>query len=394
MSHPRSTRRNFLKSSLVAGQAAAFALSLGDGLLAQTAPGESSRSRGPFKIGILGCGSRSRAHIAALNDVPEIDIAALCDVMPGKMDQRAGMIRKKPQPRKYEEMEKMIAQEDLDAVAIVLPNHLHKTATIAALQAGRHVFCEKPMALTVADCNEMIAAADRAGKAIQIGTQRRHGARYKAAVEAMRAASVGRILSSAVNSYRGDWRHPAKGEYPDGVPYWRLIQEQCGGVVYEMGAHVIDFNNWIFDSEPVTVASLQGVNHPALPKRDSTDHGAVLVRYANDALMNYGGNLYTQGAAGADYFFAANATVALEEQRLAIHYGGGRGTSNRAPAPSAIELPAGDGTSEQWKHFAKVLAGEADPYPSGQIGRQTIQICQAASLSARERSIISVKDLG
>ena len=393
----QSTRRKFIRDSLLAGEAAALALWMADNMLAAAKPLliKKHDEGAPYKIGILGCGNRSKAHIAALNDMPEIDVAALCDVVPHKMDQRARLIKKKPEPRKYTEMEKMLAQEDLDAIAIVLPNHLHKQATIAALQAGKHVFCEKPMALTVADCNEMIRASESARKVIQIGTQRRHGRGYKKAVEAIRNSPVGRILSSAVNSCRGDWREPAADEYPAGVPYWRLIQDQCGGVVYEMGAHTIDVNNWIFDSEPVTVVSLQGVNNPELRKRDSTDHAGVLVRYANDALMNYGGNLYTRGASAADYFFGVRGTIALGEGKMEINYGRGTGIPGQAlAAPEKIDLPGGDGTSDQWTHFAKVLAGEAEPYPNAQSGRQTVQICQGATVSARERTIVNVKDLG
>ena len=137
------------------------------------------------------------------------------------MDLRAQLIKSKTEPQKYTDMDKMLQQADLDAVAVVLPNYLHKMATVAALEAGKHVFCEKPMALTVADCNEMIAAADRKQKAIQIGTQRRHSPAFQKAVDTIRNSPVGKILSSDVNSYRGDWRVPEAGEYPPDVPYWR-----------------------------------------------------------------------------------------------------------------------------------------------------------------------------
>jgi len=387
-----------MKDTLIAGQAATLAMLAGGQLLANAEPLLISKHTdgARYKIGILGCGNRSKAHIAALNNVPQIDIAALCDVVEHKMDQRAELITKKLSPRKYTDMDKMFAQDDLDAVAVVLPNHLHKMATIAALQAGRHVFCEKPMALTVADCNEMIAASDRTRKAIQIGTQRRHGEGFKKAVEAIRKSPVGKILSSSVNSYRGDWRVPAADEYPAGTPYWRLIQSQCGGVVYEMGAHTIDLNNWIFDSEPVTVVSLQGVNDMTLRKRDSTDHGGVLVRYASDALMNYGGNLYSHGQAGADYFFGEKGTIAIGEGKFEINYGRGKGIPGQDPEAASVQdtLKGGDGTNEQWNYFAKVLAGEADPFPNGHSGRQSIQICQGAIISAQEGKIVSVKDLG
>ncbi len=396
MNSKKLSRRNFIKKSVIASEAAGLTF-YGRQVLADkrpliiNKPGED----GQYKIGIIGCGNRSKVHISTLNDVPEIKITALCDVVPHKMDRRAKLIRSSFQPRKYTDMDKMLRQEELDAVAVVLPNHLHKQAVLAALEAGNHVFCEKPMALTVGECNEMIATAERTRRAIQIGTQRRHSPGFKTAVETIRNAKVGRILSSDINSYRGDWRVPTEDEYPPGVKYWRLVQEQCGGVVYEMGAHIVDINNWIFDSEPVSVASLQKVNNLSLRSRDSTDHGGVLVRYANDAMMNYGGNLYTYGSTGANYFFAVNGTIELTGGKLSINYGRPRGFPKQGDLPKPLEkqLPNGNGTLQQWKYFARVLAGEATPYPDGYIGRQTVQICQGAILSAQEKIIVNVNDL-
>ncbi len=397
MTPKTQTRRNFLKTTLITSEAAALSLSLSHQPSADQRPLViRKRKEGePYKLGILGCGNRSTAHLSALNDVPEIEVAAMCDVVPKKLE-RSYLIRKGPEPQKYTDMEAMMQQDDLDAIAVVLPNYMHKEAVIMALQAGKHVFCEKPMALTVRDCNAMIATAERTRRAIQIGTQRRHSRDFVTAVETIRDAAVGRILSSDINSYRSDWRVPREDEYPEGTGYWRLDQSKCGGVVYEMGAHIIDANNWIFDSEPMTVAALQGVNNLSLRTRDSTDHGSVLVRYANDALMNYGGNLYNYGPSGANYFFAVNGSIELGGNHISIRYGHPRGIPQPADFPKPIEksLPKADGTTQQWKHFAKVLAGEANPYPDGFIGRQTIQICEGAIVSEKEQIIINVHELG
>src|SRR3546814_18848210 len=100
-----------------------------------------------------------------------------------------------------------------------------------------------------------------------------------------------------------------------GVSYWRLSQRESGGAVFEMGAHIIDVNNWIFDSEPVSVSSIQGVNNHSLRKRDSMDHGGVIVRYANGALMNYGSVVYNYGPNAPDTFFGVNGTRS-EEPRV------------------------------------------------------------------------------
>jgi len=397
MSPRRVSRREFMNAGLIAGEAAALTLLSGQRILANNRPLiiDKHVPGTPYKLGILGCGNRSKAHITALNAIPEIEVAALCDIVPHKMDQRAKLIRQGPEPRKYVDMEEMARQEDLDAIAVVLPNQLHKLGAITAMQAGKHVFCEKPLALTVADCNAMIAVSERTRRALQVGTQRRHSRGQKAAVERIRKASVGNILSSDINSYRGDWRVPAEDEYPPGVEYWRLNQDKCGGVVYEMGAHIIDVNNWIFDSEPVTVVSLQAVNDLALRTRNSTDHAGVLVRYANGALMNYGGNLYARGPADVNYFFAVNGTIRLSDKALEITYGHASGLSSRQPLPKPVtmQLSGGDGTSDQWEYFAQVLAGQADPYPDAYTGRQSIQICQGAIVSARERIVVNVNEL-
>lgn len=397
MHSQRVSRRRFMKNSLISGEAAALTLMAAHRALAANPLIVEKRAPGtPYKLGVLGCGNRSKAHISALNRVPEIEVAALCDIVPHKMDRRAKLIDKGPVPRKYTDMDKMFQQQDLDAVAVVLPNYMHKSATIAALEAGKHVFCEKPMALTVADCNEMIASSERTRRAIQIGTQRRHSQGYQMVIETIRNASIGKILSSDINSYRGDWRVPAEDEYPPGVEYWRLNQAKCGGVVYEMGAHIIDVNNWIFDSEPVTVVSLQAVNDLALRTRNSTDHGGVLVRYASGAMMNYGGNLYNYGSSAMNQFFAVHGTVMLEDGKsIEIRYGHAQGFATPEPLPQPVkkDLKGGDGTTDQWSYFARVLAGQADPYPDGYIGRQSIQICQGSVVSAEEKTVVNVNDL-
>ena len=354
---------------------------------------------GDKKLGIalVGLGNYSTHELAPA--LQETSLCYLSGIVTGTPEKAERWKQRYDIPDKniynYKNFDEIADNKSIDVVYVVLPNSMHHEFVIRAAKAGKHVFCEKPMALTVADCNEMIAVAERTQRAIQIGTQRRHSNGYKKAVETIRKASVGKILSSDVNSYRGDWRVPAEDEYPPGVEYWRLNQDKCGGVVYEMGAHTIDVNNWIFDSEPLTVVSLQDVNDLALRTRNSTDHGGVLVRYANGTMMNYGGNLYAHGPSASDYFFAVNGTIKLDAGNLEINYGYARGfpTQEPLPKPVKMKLPGGDGTSDQWKYFAQVLAGQADPYPDGYIGRQSIKICEGAIISAQEKIVVNVNEL-
>lgn len=392
------SRRNFLglSGAVATGLAISSQSTFAKSLLVET-PYVGKK----FKIGILGCGNRSKTIISALNSVPEIEIAALCDVVGHKTRQRAELIKSGAKPVHYTDMEKMLKQSDLDAIAVITPNYMHKEHVIAALEAGKDVFCEKPLAMTVAECNAIIKVVNKTGKSLQIGTQRRHSPEYRKFVEVIRSRPVGKILQSDLFDYRGDWRVPEADEYPKGLQYWRLNQAQSGGVVYEMGAHIIDVNNWVFDSEPVVVASIQGVNNTTIRKRDSADFGGVLVQYANGAMMNYGGNVYNYGASANDTFFFENASVQMGGGKVKVSYGYPRGLPQKVKLPDKPEEVSlvgsnreGDGVLQELQHFAKVLAGKERPYPDATIARQAVQVMQGSVVAARERRTIDVKELG
>lgn len=392
------SRRNFL--GLSGAIATGLAIS-GQSTFAKSLFSESPYVGKKFRIGVLGCGNRSKTIISALNSVPEIEIGALCDIVAHKTKQRAELIKTGDKPVHYTDMYKMLKQSDLDAIAVITPNYMHRDHVIAALEAGKDVFCEKPMAMTVAECNAILKVVDKTGKSLQIGTQRRHSPEYKKFIEVIRTRPVGKILQSDLFDYRGDWRVPEADEYPKGLQYWRLNQAQSGGVVYEMGAHIIDVNNWVFDSEPVAIASLQAVNNLTIRKRDSTDHAGVLVQYANGAMMNYGGNVYNYGAGSDDTFFFENASVQIGGGKVKVSYGYPRGLPQKVQLPEKPEEVSlrgsnreGDGVVESLHHFAKVLAGAERPYPDGNIGRQSIQILEGSVRAAKERRVIDVKELG
>jgi len=393
------SRREFIGVSSLAGIGMALS---GTPLLAQPSAiltGAIVTAR-KFKIGLIGCGNRSKAIIDALNSVPEIEIAALCDIVPHKMGQRAQLIKTGDKPKFVNSLDELLKMNELDAIGVITPNDTHKDIVIAALEAGKHVFCEKPMAMTVAECNEMIGATERTRKALQIGNQRRHSGEYKALIEAIRTKPVGKVLQSSLFDFRGDWRVPDPDEYPADTPYWRLSQKRSGGVVYEMGAHIIDVNNWVFDSEPVSVCCLQGINNFTLRKRDSSDHAGVVVQYANGSMMNYGGNVYNYGSTVLDTFFAVNATLQMGGGKLSINYGfpAGFPKPKDLPASEQISLVGnnreGDGVIEELRYFAQVMDGKEKPYPDGYIGRQCVKIMEASVLSALEKRVIDVKELG
>jgi len=397
MNDKNFSRRNFIGLAGLAG--AGLALTSNPLMAVQPIIKEAYQGK-VFKMGLIGCGNRCKAIIEALNNVPEIEMTALCDIVPHKMRQRAELIKTGVKPRFVNSVDELLKMPELDCVAIITPNDTHRDIAIAAFEAGKHVWCEKPMAMTVAECNEMIGVAERTRKALQIGHQRRHSGEYKALIEAIRDKPVGKVLQSSLYDYRGDWRVPDADEYPADTPYWRMSQKRSGGVVYEMGAHIIDVNNWVFDSEPVSICSLQGVNNFTLRKRDSSDHAGVLVQYANGSMMNYGGNVYNYGSTALDTFFCVNATLQMGNGVLSIRYGSPAGfpRPQNMLQPEQISLTGnnreGDGVVEQLRYFTRVMEGKQKAYPDGYHGRQCVQVMQGSLVSAVERRVIDVRELG
>ena len=408
MSDRELSRREFISRSSLAGVGLALssvpllAQTSANLLATSTSQTSASSASKTFKIGLIGCGNRSKAIIGALNNVPEFEMAAFCDIVPHKMGQRAELIKNGNKPQFVNSLDELLKMKELDAIFVITPNDTHKDIVIASFKAGKHVWCEKPLAMTVAECNAIIDAQKRTGMLLQVGNQRRHEPGYRKLIEVAREKPLGKILQSSLFDYRGDWRVPDADEYPAGTQYWRLNQKRSGGVVYEMGAHIIDVNNWLFDSEPVSVFSLQGVNNFKLRKRDSSDHAGVLVQYANGAMLNYGGNVYNYGASGMDTWFFENGSLQMGGGKVFVKYGSAPGMPKPEEAlPKNEEISIndnnrelGDGVTLQLRHFAKVLDGKETAYPDAKIGRQCVQVMEGANRSAVAKKAIDVRKLG
>ncbi|MBR2877480.1 MAG: Gfo/Idh/MocA family oxidoreductase, partial [Clostridia bacterium] len=125
-----------------------------------------------LKIGIIGCGGISRQHIEAYNKNPDVEVYALCDI---NEDRVKSMGEKYGIDRLYTSAEEMLKLPEIDAVSVCTWNSAHAPCTIAALNAGKHVLCEKPMAMNAAEAQTMIDAAEKNGKLLMIGFARRYG---------------------------------------------------------------------------------------------------------------------------------------------------------------------------------------------------------------------------
>ena len=403
MRYEEHTRRSFLARSMFASAGLVIAGGAGKGAEAVPTSIKPVQLNGgeKLRIAILGCGNRSQAHIQAINEYAEhMEVAALCDILPEKLEEKKKLV-KSGTPRCYTDYEKMLKEADLHAVVVVLPNKLHQAGTIASLEAGKHVLCEKPLTLKPADTNAIIEASDRTRRLVQVGTQSRHSPGYAALARKLHDGLIGPVLYGVAQTFRSDWVKLYPDPEEDSQKNWRMKQDEGGSVVYEMGIHTIDVFNWFIDSEPVEITCLGGVHNKKLQKRNSWDHAGIVVRYANGAMMTYGGNLYSCGGPGPDILFGENATLQLGSRgaaeaivrKCAYWHPYGKGTG---PAETeTIKLPASktDPSTLQYLHFLDAVQGKKPPFPSARDHLPAIVIARAAQVSQAERRHIKTSEV-
>jgi predicted dehydrogenase len=193
-------------------------------------------------------GILSTAAIATEKVVPGMSKADRCQIVAiGSRDAERGrrVAQQLDIPRVHGSYEALLADPDVDAVYIPLPNHLHAHWTIAAARAGKHVLCEKPLAMTVADAERMIEAADAAGIRLMEAFMYRHHPSWVAVRELVVSGRIG-ALSSIQTWF---------GYFNDDASNIRNIHEYGGGALYDIGCYAINLSRMLFDGEPTRVAA-------------------------------------------------------------------------------------------------------------------------------------------
>ena len=245
-----------------------------------------------LRAGIIGAGSIAQAaHIAAFRSVPDVELVALCDI---NKERVAKVAQEHQIPHTYSDYHRMLKKEGLDLVVVCVPNALHARMTIAALQAGANVLCEKPMALTYRDACAMIQASHEAGRSLTIGFCLRHSPDTLAAKQKILSGALGQIYYCKASYLR-------RSGIP-GYGSWFTNKDLAGGgAMMDIGCHVTDLSLYLLGHpKPVAVSACTyanfgpraiglggwGADHATPPARcDVDDLATAFVRFENGLTM-------------------------------------------------------------------------------------------------------------
>lgn len=257
-----------------------------------------------LRFGIIGCGRIAQRHAEHIKSRGRL--VAICDIVKEKADAMAAGTQAKP----YYSVEDFLAGgESMDIISICSPNGLHASHTISALKAGHHVLCEKPMALSVYDCGEMIKAAERVNKRLFAIKQNRFNPPVEAVKKIMDDGRLGKIYSVQLNCFwnrNPDYYHNS----------WKGTMKLDGGTLYTQFSHFIDLLYWMIGDVKQVKAMMANYAHQGIIEFEDT--GVIILEFFNGAIgtINYTVNSYGKNMEGSLSIFAEKGTVKIGGQYL------------------------------------------------------------------------------
>lgn len=373
------SRRSFLLQG-----AALTAMGLAAPHLLGAQPGRRISANSRIHLGIIGCGGMGRANLAACSGQPDVVVAAACDVWGSRLNSVVQQF--KDTCKGYRDFREMLQQKDLDAVIIATPPHWHTLIAIAACEAGKDIYLQKPMTLHLAESFAIRNAVRKHGTISQVGTQIHATENYRRVVEFIRSGNLGPI--GAVRTFNVmnqaplgvgtaaptplppdlDWElwcgpGPARGYNPtlaSDAYYHSSWMAYSGGWTPGMAPHIIDLPVWALDLGFPVNTSASGGRYFLQDDGDAYDHHEVLWQYPKltmtwmSSLTNsYGFDLHgdpkPQRRLGI-YFHGTNGTLYANYGMFKVVPEGDKMAGMEPPPPS---IPPSPGHEREWLDCVK-----------------------------------------
>ena len=342
-----------------------------------------------INVGLIGAGWFGReAHLTNLLNMADVQVLAASSRSQESLQQASTLAGDELQT--FSDWQKLLEIDAIDAVVIALTNDQHHAAALAAFAAGKHVLCEKPLGLTIAECNEIIDAAKAAGRVLQVGHEMRFQHMYQQMKQMIQQGDIGNLQLMWCREFRGPMR-----------PGWRSSEALTGGTILEKNCHHFDLFNWMIDRPPLKVAALGG--RDVLLDREILDNAQVLVEYQDGrraslelclfaphggdteiGVVGTGGRIDTLNQAlqlvHHDFETAARSEIDVTDS---IDEAGFTDASGRIDRGILPEL----------QHFVDCCRDGSQPLTDGASARLSVAVCLAAQESIRRGEMITLEEI-
>ncbi len=349
-----------------------------------------------LRTAIIGCGKVGDTHAMALQTLPESEFVAVCSRGADKAQAYASKYGVRP----YQDVQQMVRDAGVQAVIVCTPHPAHAAPSIAAAEAGAHVLVEKPLASSLKDCDEMIAACRAAGVRLGMIAQRRWYPSVRRVKQAIDAGKIGRPILGMVTML--GWRDE---KYYNADPWRGKWREEGGGVLVNQSPHQLDLLQWYMGPVEEVFGYWDNLNHPYVEIEDTA---VAVIRFRNGGLGNIVvsnsqrpglyGRVHVHGESGASVgvqtdggaMFVAGMSSVMEPPINDLwNVPGEEGLLERWQAEDRAEFSRIDATSyyhvRQDQEFLQAVLAGRDPAVTGEEGRKTVELFTAIYRSQRDR---------
>ena len=339
----------------------------------------------PMRFGLVGYGLWGRLHAEAIRRAPD---ALLVAIACASRETAAAAEQALPGVPVYLDYRALLARPDIDAVDIVVPNHLHAEVGVAALLAGKDVLLEKPMAPTVEACDRLLEAARTSGRVLSIGLELRLSRQWGRIKRIIEGGDIGEPLSAVVNLFRFPYRPGAGG--------WRYEPDRVGSWIMEELVHHYDFLMWYFEGagDPISI-SATATSQRNSPKM--AESFASVLRWAGGRYA-----VVTKTVAGFEYHLTVEIigtegairswwSAGLDRTRVATYELKVR--RRGATAPETIPIEESGELFELEEELRQIVTAfrARRPLVSGEDARKRTIVCLAAERAAREGGEVTLR---
>jgi predicted dehydrogenase len=375
---PGTTRRRFLAGLARAAGAGLAWPAVARARAVETASTPSAQDQ--VRVGFIGVGGMGSGHLGAYAGDRRYPAVAVCDVDPAHRE--AAARRVSPEGGQHSDYRELLDRKDVDAVVIAVPDHWHALIAVHACEAGKDVYCEKPLSLTIAQARAMVTAARRYGRVFQTGSQQRSSGEFLKACELVRNGRLGKVHTVLVNVWGtsrpcylpaeepppgmdwdrwigpAPWRPFAKALHPFN---WRDFRDFSGGMMTDWGAHHLDIAQWGLGMDhtgPVEIEPPQGGEQ------------YVTYRYESGAIVKCG-----QTGVNGVQFIGPRGKITVNR---GYFHAEPEEAGEEPLGAGAVRLYHSPGHHEDWR---RCLWTRERPITDVEIGARSVTVCHLGNIA-------------
>ncbi|KAA2239526.1 Gfo/Idh/MocA family oxidoreductase [Chitinophaga agrisoli] len=407
---PFSRRDFIITGSKAAAVAGLTHLAPGALAAAQTAADDK------INIALIGCRNMGFGDLQNALKLPGITCGALCDVDQDILDKRTAEVEKiqGKRPLQYKDYRKLLENKDIDAVIIGTPDHWHCLPFVEACQAGKHIYVEKPLANSIAECDLMVKAARKHQRIVQVGQQQRSGTIWKNAMDRIKAGDIGQLRKVNIwanfNYGIGQPKMPDE-PVPAGVDYdrwlgpaparsfnrtrfhgnWRMFWDYGGGLMTDWGVHLLDMALWAKDTRDLPLSVVAAGGNFSYPDHAHETFDTMQVTYQlKDQIISWENTAGVQnGPYGLSYglaFIGNDATMVINREQMEIFP---EIVDNKPKVPAVPKQTGTDSHDLHMKDFIDCIRTGKEPVCPVETGRLAAVYAHMGNIALRTGSTLT-----